>query len=86
MCTSSFTFRMEQLLGFALQRGCAWRMRGSRHHRQHDKEPIIFNGNDGIFNGKGTLYECGRFYKRNGLFQPLFSHRAVALSNGKRRC
>ena len=46
-----------------------------------DKEPIIFNGNDATI--EGTLYECGRFYKRNGLFQPLFSHRAVALSNGK---
>ena len=46
-----------------------------------DKEPIIFNGNDATI--EGTLYECGRFYKRNDLFQPLFSHRAVALSNGK---
>ena len=46
-----------------------------------DKEPITFNGNDATI--EGTLYECGRFYKRNGLFQTLFAHRAVALSNGK---
>ena len=46
-----------------------------------DKEPIIFEDNDATIDG--ILYEVGRFYKRNGLFQTLFAHRAVALSNGK---
>ena len=46
-----------------------------------DKEPIIFEDNDATI--EGILYEVGRFYKRNGLFQMLFKHRAVPLSNGK---
>ena len=46
-----------------------------------DKEPIIFEDNDATI--EGILFEVGRFYKRNGLFQTLFKHRAVPLSNGK---
>ena len=46
-----------------------------------DQEPIIFEDNDATI--EGILYEVGRFYKRNGLFQMLFKHRAVPLSNGK---
>ena len=46
-----------------------------------DKEPIIFSDNDATI--EGTLYEIGRYYKRNGLFQMLFNHHAVSLSNGK---
>ena len=46
-----------------------------------DKEPIIFEDNDATI--EGILYEVGRFYKRTGLFQMLFKHRAVPLSNGK---
>jgi hypothetical protein len=46
-----------------------------------DKEPIIFEDNDATI--EGILYEVGRFYNRTGLFQMLFKHRAVPLSNGK---
>ena len=34
-----------------------------------DKEPIIFEDNDATI--EGTLYEVGRYCKRNGLFQML---------------
>ena len=46
-----------------------------------DMEPIKWNGNDAAIDG--TLYEVGLYYKRVGLFQALFEHRAVVLSNGK---
>ena len=46
-----------------------------------DKEHIIFLDNDATI--EGTLYEIGRHYKRSGLFQMLFNHHAVSLSNGK---
>ena len=46
-----------------------------------DKEPITFVDNDATI--EGILYEIGRFFKRNGLFQLLLKHRAVSLSNGK---
>ena len=32
---------------------------------------------------EGLLFEVGRFYKRNALFQPFFKHHAAVLSNGK---
>ena len=46
-----------------------------------DKEPIIYTDNDATIEGK--LYEVGRHFKRNGVFQMLFDHHAVSLSNGK---
>ena len=46
-----------------------------------DKTPIVWDGNDATIDG--TLFETGRFYKKTGLFQPLFKHRAVALSSGR---
>ena len=46
-----------------------------------DKEPITYTDNDATI--EGTLYEIGRYYKRNGLFQMLFDHHAVSLGNGK---
>ena len=46
-----------------------------------DKTALVWDGNDATING--LLYECGQYYKRKGLFQPLIKHRAVSLSNGK---
>ena len=46
-----------------------------------DKTALIWDGNDATI--KGLLYECGQYYKRKGLFQPLIKHRTVSLSNGK---
>jgi hypothetical protein len=46
-----------------------------------DKEPIEWDGNDAHI--AGILYEVGLYYERQGLFQSLFEHRAVTLSNGK---
>ena len=46
-----------------------------------DGTPIIWDGNDAHI--EGTVHDVGKYYLRVGLFQPLFKHRAVALSNGK---
>ena len=46
-----------------------------------DKEPIVWDGNDAHI--AGILYEVGLYYETQGLFQSLFEHRAVTLSNGK---
>ena len=46
-----------------------------------DGTPIDWDGNDAHI--PGALYECGRFYKRTGIFQTFFEHHAVQLSNGK---
>ena len=46
-----------------------------------DKEPIIWSGNPAHIDG--ILFEINKYYKRTGLFQPLFNSRAVLLSNGK---
>ena len=46
-----------------------------------DKTPLEWDGNDATI--LGLLYETGRYYRNKGLFQPLFQHRAVALSNGR---
>ena len=46
-----------------------------------DKTALVWDGNDATING--LLYECGQYYKRKGLFQPLIKHRSVSLSNGK---
>ena len=46
-----------------------------------DQSPILWDGNDATI--EGTLYEVGRFFKRNGLFQTFLKHHAVPLSNGK---
>ena len=46
-----------------------------------DKSVLSWDGNDATING--LLYECGQYYKRKGLFQPLIKHRTVSLSNGK---
>ena len=48
---------------------------------QFDKVPTTWNGNDAAIDG--VMYEVGKYYKRVGLFQAWFEHRAVALSNGK---
>ena len=46
-----------------------------------DGTPIQWDGNYAHIDG--ALYETGRYYKRTGLFQLFFKHRAVALSNGR---
>ena len=46
-----------------------------------DKNPLLWDGNDAHI--EGLLIECGKYYKRVGLFQPYFAHRAVALGNAK---
>jgi hypothetical protein len=46
-----------------------------------DKSKLEWDGNDATI--LGLLYETGRYYRRKGLFQPLLSDRAVALSNGR---
>ena len=46
-----------------------------------DGTPIIWDGNDAHI--EGTLHDVGKYYLRVGLFQPLFRHRAVALSKGR---
>ena len=46
-----------------------------------DGTPINWDGNYAHIDG--ALYETGRYYKRTGLFQLFFKHRAVALSNGR---
>ena len=46
-----------------------------------DKAPLSWNGNDAVI--LGLLYEVSRYYRNKGLFQMLFQHRAVVLSNGR---
>ena len=46
-----------------------------------DKIVLVWDGNFATIDG--MVFECGRHYKRTGLFQPLIKNRAVALSNGK---
>ena len=46
-----------------------------------DKDPLMWNGNDAHI--EGLLIECGKYYKRVGIFQPFFAHRAVSLPSGK---
>lgn len=46
-----------------------------------DKTPLSWKGNDAVI--LGTLHEIGRYYRNKGLFQMLFQHRAVILSNGR---
>ena len=46
-----------------------------------DKAKLSWDGNDATI--LGLLHEVGRYYRRKGLFQPLFRDRAVALSNGR---
>ena len=46
-----------------------------------DKTALVWDGNDATING--LLYECGQYYKRKGIFQPLIKNRTVSLSNGK---
>ena len=48
-----------------------------------DGTPIQWDGNYAHIVIDGALYETGRYYKRTGLFQLFFKHRAVALSNGR---
>ena len=43
-------------------------------------EALTWDGNNAKI--PGLLHECGKYYVRKGLFQPLFAHRAVVLSNG----
>ena len=44
-----------------------------------DGTPIQWDGNYAHIDG--ALYETGRYYKRTGLFQLFFKHRAVANPN-----
>ena len=46
-----------------------------------DNNPLLWDGNPACISGLDNA--VGKFYKRNGFFEPLFSHRAVSLSNGR---
>ena len=46
-----------------------------------DKNPILFDGNPA--HASGVLHEVGRYYARNGLFQPLLKTGTVLLNNGR---
>ena len=46
-----------------------------------DKSALLWDGNPATI--LGLLFEVKRYYKRKGLFQTLFTHRAAPVSVGR---